>query len=110
MLAGACHCCWYQEVVPTPAPQCVSCSRPAGLLNSENPDWVSSFIAAAGQRYEQELQAGEVVGPRLLLRLFACLTHTSVLHPTDVLGLMERTVDVALKQAATGTALLDAII
>eukprot|EP00878_Enallax_costatus_P027800 GHUV01029957.1.p1 GENE.GHUV01029957.1~~GHUV01029957.1.p1 ORF type:complete len:695 (+),score=274.57 GHUV01029957.1:1025-3109(+) len=87
----------------------VSCSHKTlhyalllGLLHGENPDWVSSFIGAAGQRFERELQAGEVVGPRLLLRLFACLTHTSVLHSNDVLGLMERTVDVAMKQATAG--------
>lgn len=71
-------------------------------MNAENPDWISTFVAAAGQRFEQELQAGEVVGPRLLLRLFACLTHAAVLHPNDVLGLMERTVDVAMSQVAAG--------
>lgn len=69
---------------------------------------MSSFIAAAGQRYEQELQAGEVAGPRILLRLFACLTHTAVLHPTDVLALMERTVEVAIKQATSGAGILAA--
>eukprot|EP00775_Hariotina_reticulata_P013002 gene13002-13131_t len=87
----------------------VSCSHKTvhyavllGLLHSENPDWVSSFVTVAGQRFASELAAGEVDGPRVLLRLFSCLTLTSVLHPADVLGLMERLLEVAQAHAAAG--------
>jgi hypothetical protein len=74
----------------------------AGLLHGENPDWVTSFVAAAGQRFESELAAGQVDGPRLLLRLFACLSRASVLHHADVLGLLQRLVEAAASLAAAG--------
>jgi hypothetical protein len=81
------------------------CCHPCpGLLHGENPDWVTSFVAAAGQRFESELAAGQVDGPRLLLRLFACLSRASVLHHADVLGLLQRLVDVAAGLAAAGGA------
>lgn len=63
---------------------------------------MSSFVTVAGQRFASELAAGEVDGPRVLLRLFSCLTLTSVLHPADVLGLMERLLEVAQAHAAAG--------
>lgn len=73
-----------------------------GLLHSENPDWVGEFIAAGGRRFEAELAAGDVDGPRLLLRFFACLSLTKVLHHADVLGLLQRLVEVAQQHAAAG--------
>jgi len=73
-----------------------------GLLHSETRDWVGSFVTVAGQRFASELAAGSVDRPRLLLRLFSCLTLTSVLHPADVLGLMERLTEVAQAHAAAG--------
>jgi hypothetical protein len=75
---------------------------PPGLLHADNPDWVSSFVAAAGQRFEAELAAGQVDAPRLLLRLFACLSRASVLHHADVVGLLQRLVEVAHSLAASG--------
>eukprot|EP00879_Flechtneria_rotunda_P004302 GHRR01004551.1.p1 GENE.GHRR01004551.1~~GHRR01004551.1.p1 ORF type:complete len:331 (+),score=100.15 GHRR01004551.1:122-994(+) len=87
----------------------ISCSHKAahyavllGLLHSENPDWVAALLSDAGKRFESELAAGDVRGPRLLLRLFSCLTGTSVLHSADVLGLMERVLEVAQAQATAG--------
>jgi hypothetical protein len=79
---------------------------PPGLLHGESPDWVGSFVAAAGQRFEAELAAGQVDGPRLLLRLFACLSRACVLHHADVVGLMQRLVEVAHSLAASGAVLV----
>jgi hypothetical protein len=75
---------------------------PPGLLHGENPDWVGSFVAAAGQRFEVELAAGQADGPRLLLRLFACLSRASVLHHADVVGLLQRLVEMAHSLAVAG--------
>jgi hypothetical protein len=82
---------------------CCVTSR-TGLLHSQDPDWVTSFVTAAGQRFAAELAAGSVDSSRVLLRLFSCLTLTSVLHPADVLGLMERLTEVAAAAAAAGGA------
>jgi len=65
---------------------------------------VTSFVTAAGQRFAAELAAGSLDRSRVLLRLFSCLTLTSVLHPADVLGLMERLTEVAAAAAAAGEA------
>ncbi|KAF6253367.1 armadillo-type protein [Scenedesmus sp. NREL 46B-D3] len=74
-----------------------------GLLHGENPDWVNGFVAAAGQRFESELAAGRVDGPRLLLRLFACLSRASVLHHADVVGLLQRLLEAAHSLATAGS-------
>lgn len=77
-------------------------SAHTGLLHVEKPDWVAEFVTAAGQRFATDLAAGNVDGPRLLLRLFACLAGTAVLHAPDVLVLVERLVDVARGAASAG--------
>lgn len=72
------------------------------MVNVEEADWVKSFAEAAGNALAQQLAAGEVNGPRLLLRFFASLTHTAVLLPADVLSLMERLMEVANAHVAAG--------
>lgn len=83
---------------------CVLCC--AGMVNVEDAEWVKGLMEAAGNTFAQQLADGQVNGPRLLLRFFAALTHTSVLLPADVLSLMERIMEVAQAQAAAGTSVL----
>lgn len=72
------------------------------MVNVEEAEWVKGLTEAAGNAFAQQLSEGVVNGPRLLLRFFAALTHTSVLLPADVLSLMERVLEVAQAQAAAG--------
>jgi hypothetical protein len=72
------------------------------MVNVEEAEWVKGFVEAAGNAFAQQLADGQVNGPRLLLRFFAGLTHTSVLLPADVLSLMAQLLEVAAAQAAAG--------
>lgn len=81
---------------------CRDAYPPAGMVNVEEAEWVKTFTEAAGDTFAQQLAAGDVNGPRLLLRFFASLTHTSVLLPADVLSLMERLVEVAQAHVTAG--------
>jgi hypothetical protein len=76
------------------------------MVNVEDTEWVKGLMEAAGNTFAQQLDEGQVNGPRLLLRFFAALTHTSVLLPADVLSLMERIMEVAQGQSAAGTPVL----
>lgn len=63
---------------------------------------MTSLLEAAGSTFAQQLAGGSVSGPRLLLRFFACLAHSAVLLPADVLSLMERLMEVAQGQVDAG--------
>lgn len=68
----------------------------------EQQEWMQGLIDAAAARLAAELATGGVDGPRLLLRFFASLSATGVLHPLSVLALMARLLELAQTQASAG--------
>jgi hypothetical protein len=74
----------------------------AGLLNTDDPDYVASFVRAAAESVEAALAAADRSRARLLLRLLAALVVPGVLHPSAVLAALEGIVRAALEIAEAG--------
>ena len=73
-----------------------------GLLNTDNNEFVTSFIEAAGQDFDRSLAAADCNRSGMLLRLFAALAAVNVLHPTSVLAALQSAVDAALTFTDSG--------
>jgi hypothetical protein len=80
---------------------CVA-SASAGLLNTDDPDYVVSFVRAAAEGFEGALAAADTARARLLLRLLAALVVPGVLQPSAVLAALEGVVRAALELAEAG--------
>ncbi|KAJ9529912.1 hypothetical protein QJQ45_022282 [Haematococcus lacustris] len=77
----------------------------AGLLNTEQPGWVTSLLAAATTALNTALaspQPAEHDAARLLLRWLASLPPVSLLHASDVAGLLQALVQRALDVSKQG--------
>ena len=74
----------------------------AGLLNADDSKFVEKLLELAARRFDQALASADRNSPRLLLRLFAALVPTNVLHPSSVLNSLCSIVDAALEAAAAG--------
>jgi hypothetical protein len=74
----------------------------AGLLNTDDPDYVASFVRAAAEAFEAALAAADRARARLLLRLLAALVVPGVLQPSAVFGALESVVRSALEIAEAG--------
>ena len=77
----------------------------AGLINSEEPKFVEGLVATAAGSVSQALADADRTRFSALLRFLAALVPANVLHPSAVIGQLQRIVDVALEVAKTGTPL-----
>lgn len=74
----------------------------AGLLNTDDPDYVANFVRAAAEGFEAALAAADRSRAGLLLRLLGALVVPGVLHPSAVIAALEGVVRAALEIAEEG--------
>lgn len=74
----------------------------AGLLNTEEEEFVSQLLATARTELEGALVACDRNKARLLLRLFAALVPCHVLHPSAVFKTLHSVVEAAVQIANEG--------
>ncbi|KAK9820118.1 hypothetical protein WJX72_006327 [[Myrmecia] bisecta] len=73
-----------------------------GLLNADENEFVAKLVADAHAEFLQALAAGERHKARMLLRFFASLVVSNVLHPSSVMATMQAVVDTAQEIAPAG--------
>ncbi|CAL8461756.1 g1287 [Coccomyxa elongata] len=73
-----------------------------GLLNTDDQEFTASLIQLATEQFNQALAAGDKNRARLLLRFFAALVASNVLHASSVLAALLSIVEAATAIAAAG--------
>ncbi len=79
-----------------------STQRDPGLLNTDDQEFTASLIQLATEQFNQALAAGDKNRARLLLRFFAALVASNVLHASSVLAALLSIVEAATAIAAAG--------
>ena len=74
----------------------------AGLLNTENPQFVAELVALAQAEFNTAVAAPDRHKARMLLRLFAALVVANVLHPSSVVAALQQVIDAAIASAEAG--------
>jgi len=76
----------------------------AGLLNTENREFVAELVALAQRELSAAVAAPDRHKARMLLRLFAALVVANVLHPSSVVAGLQQVVDTAVAVVEGGAA------
>lgn len=81
-----------------------SSQTPAGLLNTEEHEFVEQLVQSIKKELEEALISGDRNKARLLLRLTAALVPSNVLHASTVLKVLQGVVEDAIEVADKGKA------